>query len=90
VFNDIYIPNAFTPNGDGKNDTWNIPVLQVYSNVDILVFNRWGSVVYHAKNNSAPWDGSFKGHALPVGVYPYIIQVKDIGIKRTGWVMIVR
>ena len=90
VFNDIYIPNAFSPNGDGKNDTWNIPVLQVYANVDILVFNRWGAVVYHAKNNSSPWDGRFKGSDLPVGIYPYIIQVKDIGIKRTGWVMIVR
>jgi gliding motility-associated-like protein len=90
VFNDIYIPNAFSPNGDGKNDTWNIPVLQVYSNVEILVFNRWGAEVYHAKNNTAPWDGRYKGKDLPVGVYPYIIQVKDIGIKRTGWVMIVR
>jgi gliding motility-associated-like protein len=89
VFNDIYIPNAFSPNGDGKNDTWNIPVLQVYSNVEIIVFNRWGAEVYHAKN-SAPWDGRFKGKDLPIGVYPYIIQVKDIGIKRTGWVMIVR
>ena len=89
VFNDLYIPNAFSPNGDGKNDTWNIPVLQVYSNVEVIVFNRWGGEVYHAKN-SAPWDGRYKGKDLPVGVYPYIIQLKDIGVKRTGWVMIVK
>jgi gliding motility-associated-like protein len=90
VFKAIYVPNAFSPNGDGLNDTWNIPALNVYASYEILVFNRWGQIVYTSKDIGRPWNGSFKGKELPSGVYPYIIDIKEVPIKLTGWVMVVR
>jgi gliding motility-associated-like protein len=90
VYKGVYVPNAFSPNSDGLNDVWNIPALNVYSNYQVLVFNRWGNVVYSSKNIGHPWDGTCKGKPQPTGVYPYIIDIKEIGVKLTGWVMIVR
>ena len=90
VYKGIYVPNAFSPNNDGLNDVWNIPALNIYSNYQMLVFNRWGNVVYSSKDISHPWDGTYKGKPQPAGIYPYIIDVKEIGVKLTGWVMIVR
>lgn len=89
VYKDVYVPNAFTPNNDGLNDTWRIPALNAYADYEILVFDRYGQVVYQSKANQG-WDGSFKGKALPTGVYPYIISIKQTGAKLTGWVAIVR
>lgn len=90
VYKGIYVPNAFSPNSDGLNDVWNIPALSIYSNYQVLVFNRWGNVVYSSKDISHPWDGTCKGKPQPTGVYPYIVDIKEIGVKLTGWVMIVR
>lgn len=89
VYKAIYVPNAFSPNGDGLNDTWNIPALQALSDYDIRVFDRWGQLVYHSINNYG-WDGSFKGKSLPTGVYPYIITSKELSKELSGWVMLVR
>ena len=90
VFKAVYVPNAFSPNNDGLNDYWNIPALKAYSEYEILVFNRYGEVVYKSKNINTPWDGNLKGKALPTGVYPYVIDIKQVSKKLTGWVMIIR
>ncbi len=66
----IVLPNAFTPNGDGKNDVFAIPS----GNWKILrfdVYNRYGQVVYHYGSNDKGWDGSFNGVACDAGVYFY-------------------
>ncbi|TAG32103.1 MAG: gliding motility-associated C-terminal domain-containing protein [Sphingobacteriia bacterium] len=67
-------PNAFSPNGDGVNDLWVIPGLELYPNAALTVFNRAGMVVYQSKPYSSSWNGTFKGNALPVGTYYYIIE----------------
>ena len=90
VFKAVYVPNAFSPNNDGLNDYWNIPALKAYAEYEILVFNRYGEVVYKSKNINTPWDGNLKGKALPTGVYPYVIDIKQVPKKLTGWVMIIR
>jgi gliding motility-associated-like protein len=90
VFKAVYVPNAFTPNGDGLNDTWNIPALRAYNHYEIKVFNRYGGLIYQSKDMSKPWDGSFKGAPQATGVYPYLIDVKDTGTKLKGWVMVIR
>ena len=90
VFKGIYVPNAFSPNGDGLNDYWNIPGLNVFTDYEILVFNRYGQKVYHSKTITKPWDGRIKGKEQPTGIYPYIIHIRETGTKLTGWVMIVR
>jgi len=70
----IFIPNAFSPNGDGEND-----VLQVYGNyisdMELLIFNRWGEKVFHGKSQAEVWDGQFEGKALPAEVYGYYLRV---------------
>ncbi|WP_018614638.1 T9SS C-terminal target domain-containing protein [Segetibacter koreensis] len=68
------IPTAFSPNGDGINDVWNIPSLQSFSNCTVQIFNRYGKIVFSSTGYSKPWDGSYNGSILPVGVYYYIIN----------------
>ena len=84
------IPNTFTPNGDGINDTWNIQYLNTYPNCSVDVYNRLGEKVYSSIGYSIPWDGRFKGADLPVGTYYYIINPK-LGRKvMTGSITIIR
>ncbi|WP_158542141.1 NHL domain-containing protein [Pedobacter chinensis] len=68
---EINAPNSFSPNGDGINDYWK--VLSVGVKDIVRVFNRNGSIVYGATGYEKPWDGTFNGKALPVGVYYYLI-----------------
>lgn len=84
----IFIPNVFTPNGDGVNDTFEIIGYANYSNVEIEVFNRWGNQVYKNLNYTNQWfaDG------LNEGTYYYIIKLKNLTETKTikGWVLIKR
>jgi gliding motility-associated-like protein len=90
VFKSIKIPNAFSPNGDGINDTWKIEALETYPEAELQVFNRQGQPVFNAKGTSAPWDGTYKGKVLPVGVYYYVIDVKNEMEKLRGSVTLLR
>jgi gliding motility-associated-like protein len=91
VFNEIKVPNAFSPNGDGVNDVWNIPSLASYPHAGVQVFNRWGQIVLEGKPYIKPWDGTMRGHPLPVGVYYYIITINENGYRQlTGSVTILR
>lgn len=75
---DLYIPTAFTPNNDGRNDRWNIPGLALYPNAVVSVFNRWGEKIVETKNYTGrPWDGTWKGQLQPAGVYVYFIRLND-------------
>jgi gliding motility-associated-like protein len=74
---ELYIPTAFTPNNDGKNDAWQIPGMALYPDGVVTVFNRWGEKIYESKNYvNNPWKGIYKGLLQPHGVYIYIIQLK--------------
>jgi gliding motility-associated-like protein len=84
------IPNAFSPNNDGINDAWNIRYLNTYVNASIEVYNRYGSLVFRSIGYNKPWDGTFNGTALPVGVYYYIIDPKNGRQKMNGSVTILR
>jgi trimeric autotransporter adhesin len=71
---DIYIPNAFTPNGDGRND-----ILLVYGytiqNMRLMIFNQWGEKIFESNSQSAGWNGTYKGKPQPSGVYMYVCQL---------------
>ena len=69
----LSIPNVFTPNGDGVNDTFQIPGLEVYADNEIMIMNRSGSSVYDQKNYKSDWTGS----GLLEGTYYYILKVKE-------------
>ena len=87
----LVIPNAFSPNGDGYNDRWVIEGIELYSNVEIRIFDRWGSRVYYSPNaGDDPWDGTFNGRRLPVDSYHYIIDLHDDNDPITGNITIVR
>jgi gliding motility-associated-like protein len=84
------IPNTFTPNGDGINDTWNIKYLNTYPNNIVDVYNRYGEKVYSCIGYSIPWDGRYKGAELPTGTYYYIINPKSGRKTISGSVTIIR
>ncbi len=90
VFKKVDIPNTFSPNGDGINDTWFLKDVDTYPEADITVFNRFGQPVYKAKGNSQPWDGTFNGKTLPVASYYYVINLKNDLPKLSGWIMLLR
>ena len=71
----LYIPTAFTPNKDGRNDKWRIPGLALYPDAIMYIFNRWGQVVYQTRDYyNNPWNGYFKGILQP-GTYVYMLQL---------------
>lgn len=74
----LNIANAFTPNGDGINDYWQIKDIGNYPDALIQVFNRNGQKVFESKGYSIPFNGTYKGQPLPAGAYYYII---NMGIK---------
>lgn len=71
------VPNAFSPNGDGVNDTWRIKYLESYPGAVIEVFNRYGQKVFHSIGYDKDWDGTYNGASMPVGTYYYIINPKN-------------
>lgn len=84
------IPNTFTPNGDGINDTWNIKYLESYTGATIEVFNRNGQKVYSSIGYPVPWDGRYKNADVPAGVYYYLINPRHGRKAFSGWVTIIR
>lgn len=70
----FYVPNAFTPNNDGKNDVFEVVHSCDIQMFNIRVFDRWGNLVYQSDDVDATWDGTFKGNTLPSGVYTYSLH----------------
>ena len=70
---DVFVPNVFSPNGDGKND-----ILYVYGNyintLEMRVFNQWGEQVALISNRGQGWNGTQRGKPQPVGVYVYVLK----------------
>lgn len=79
VEEELIITNTFTPNGDGYNDTWEIPALENYPNCFIEIYDRWGQSLYQTTGYSAKkaWDGKSKNKLMEAGVYFYVIDVRD-------------
>ena len=90
VYNDIFIPNAFTPNADGVNDTWNIPALEAYSNFELFIYNRFGQLIFQTKNTPVAWNGTYLGNPCTNGVYTYLIKTGNDKDFLKGTVMIIR
>ncbi len=78
----VYIPNAFTPNGDGRNDVF-IPFRDKDClDGELFIFNRWGEEIFHTKKPFIDfWDGKYKDYQVPVGIYTYRLALaggKDV------------
>ncbi|SMC84509.1 Ig-like domain-containing protein, partial [Pedobacter africanus] len=85
---DLDVPNTFTPNGDGKNDTFVITGLENYEKVSLFVYNRWGDEVYRNNNYKNEWDGN----GLNDGTYFYVLKLTKAGKEesRRSWILIKR
>jgi gliding motility-associated-like protein len=86
----LRIPNAFSPNGDGINDRWEIDGLRGIPGCQVEIFNRWGQAVYTSIGYERPWDGSWRGKQSPTGTYYYVIRAKPRDKPYTGWVALLR
>jgi gliding motility-associated-like protein len=84
---DCEIPRGISPNGDGKNDSFDLSSFDVS---ELKIFNRYGKAVFSKKNYSNEWFGqSDSGHDLPDGTYYYMLQMNN-GESKTGWVYVIR
>lgn len=81
----IFIPNAFTPNGDGLNDVFQ-PKGHGLVKFSIRVFDRWGEELFYSKELTNGWDGTFKGKPCPSDVYSYKIIVFDLNGKAKQYI----
>ena len=80
----VYIPTAFSPNGDNKNDVFRVFGNKFVKNLKIIIFNRWGEIIFYLEdiegnnafdnsNKVYSWDGDYRGDQMPIGPYPYIV-----------------
>jgi gliding motility-associated-like protein len=85
------IPNAFTPNGDGRNDFWNLKGFENYPDISVKIYDRWGIQVFSSEHGYAqPWDGTSNGRQLPTDAYYYIINPGDGSKEITGSITLIR
>ena len=84
------IPGIITPNGDGKNDTWQIDGLGLYPDAVVQVYDRWGKRVFYSRGYDTEWDGTFNGKELPMESYHYIIDLHNGMKPEIGNITIVR
>ncbi len=89
--NNFFIPNAFTPNGDGNNDKFFIQTQSGITVISFQVFNRLGEKVH---DDIFPWDGTYKGKPAPAGVYVYLYELglfgEELALFRKGSVTLIR
>jgi gliding motility-associated-like protein len=86
----IRIPNTFTPNGDGVNDSWGVAEIRFFAGASIQIYERSGQRLFLTINPDTGWDGTHNGKPLPVGTYYWIIQIKETGEIRKGVLNLMR
>lgn len=86
----LELPNVFSPNADGINDTWEIPVLKYYPESVVEIFSRSGQSLLRSVGYTRSWDGKYNGKDLPTGVYYYIVRLTRTDLPVSGSVTIIR
>ena len=77
----FYMPNAFTPNGDGLNDTFRaVPKYDYISSYQLAIYNRWGQQIFECNDIDCGWDGTYHGNASPNGVYIFRVVYEEISL----------
>nr|WP_304517331.1 gliding motility-associated C-terminal domain-containing protein [Cecembia rubra] len=90
LLQEIEIPNTFTPDGDGINEDWGVPLLEMYSNVRMHIYERGGFRVFFTTKPTDRWDGTYMGKPLPIDTYYYVIEVVDNNESRKGILNLLR
>jgi gliding motility-associated-like protein len=94
----VFIPNTFTPNGDGINDVFYVNGADIDPNdFEVIIFNRWGDVVHKSSNPNEVWQGEDHADSLYFaqdGVYQYVIKVGSLSTSErrelSGFVLLLR
>ena len=85
VVQEMILPNIFTPNNDKDNDIWELNVFEVFKDLEVSIYNRWGELVFFSMGYKEPFDGTYKGEKLPTGSYVYAIRpAKDLPVIKGG------
>lgn len=93
VYKDVFMPKAFTPNGDGKNDIYHVFTLDSYQLVSFTIFNRYGAKVFRTTNANIGWNGYLKGQPQETGAYTYYLVMKHVSgrtISKKGSILLIR
>jgi gliding motility-associated-like protein len=94
VYKALKMPNAFTPNGDGRNDVFQVPPSLQLTVIDFSVYNRWGERVFSASGSTQGWDGRLNNQPQPAGVYvwqlKYVDELTGQPASANGTVMLIR
>jgi gliding motility-associated-like protein len=89
----VFMPNAFSPNGDGMNDIFRAKVHDAVTDFRMAVYGRWGQLVFESRNTDAGWDGTDKGSGVPAGSYLWVVTYTDSkqqAIQQKGTLVLVR
>ncbi len=86
----LFIPNAFSPNSDNTNDTWNIRNIHLYTDAEVKVYNKWGTMVFESLGYTDQWDGTNKGKDLEASTYYYVVDLHNGHAPYQGYVVILR
>lgn len=88
----LLLPNAFTPDADGRNDAFRVQPTGDDQLTELLVFNRWGEQVFQSSNPEIGWDGTYRGKPQPLGVYIYVLRTVCDGadFQKAGTVTLLR
>ena len=92
VGNELYIPNAFTPNGDDDNNVFFAYGLNIKT-LTMQIFSRWGELLYETNDKTKGWNGKYKEQFVEIGVYVYRIQCEWMdgnSVRRIGSVTVIK
>jgi gliding motility-associated-like protein len=90
---EIYVPTAFTPNGDGRNDVFKPFPVGIKAYTYFRVYNRWGQLVYSTSDFNRGWDGKMNGKEQPTGTYVWMVEgitKENKKISKNGSVTLIR
>ena len=90
----VYIPNAFSPDGDSRNDVWK-PIFNDTSNVEdyeLEIYSRQGSLIFQTKDSNVFWDGEYWGYDVSetTFVYRLVARIDNDDVREEGFIQIVR
>ncbi|QHV96822.1 T9SS type B sorting domain-containing protein [Spirosoma endbachense] len=80
----LFIPTAFSPNGDGLNDSWAFSGIGAFPACSVRIYNRWGELIYQASPYRQPWDGTYRGNPVGPGLYTFVVRPAPDQPEQTG------